>query len=268
MKAALSAQLCVDVHNPSDPEDGHVTSRWAVDTDLECFTGTYRALVILILSFVAIVYGGLLILLVITLGSSEEQLKNQSSWAYETVGFLYRGYTVGHRRYWEVVVIARKVIVAFLAFCAYRFDSQLPIIGIAIFILLVMGAQICTMPYRKEFHVLNKIELCSSFVSVLTVLIAAMLRNESFPDDGKRLVASSILCLLLNVITFLVFACILGQYGIDYLDLMLEDEIDDYGPAAGNLQVLKVWLKHEASELFDFFKNGRTAVPSNDAPDV
>ena len=267
MKSALSAQLCVDVHDSSDPEDDHTTSRWAMDTDLECFTGAHRSLVILILSFVAIVYGGLLVVFVMTLGASEGRLKNQSSWEYETVGFLYRGYVPGHRRYWEVVVIVRKVIVAFLAFCAYRFDSQLPIIGAAIFILLVMGAQICTMPYRKEFHELNKIELCSSFVSVLTILIAAMLRNERFPEDGKRL-AVSILCLLLNVMTFLVFACTLGQYGIEYLNLMLEEEIDDYDSNAGNFQVLKAWLKHETSELLDFFKNGHTAAASTDTPDV
>ena len=77
------------------------------------------------------------------------------------------------------------------------------------------------------------------------------LQNESFPEDGKR-PAASIVCLVLNVMTFLIFACILAQYGIDYLNLKLEDEIDDCDPIAGDFQVFKVWLKHEASELLNF----------------
>ena len=245
IKTALSTVLCVEARSILDATDeGEEMSYWAVDTNLKCFEGDHQMLATLILSFIGLVYGGLLIAFIIVLGSSEEQLNDTDGWIYQTMGFLYRSYRHGRRRYWEVVIVARKAGIAFLVFCAHRFDVPLPVIGAAVFFSLAIGVQIVASPYRKRFDALNKLDTFSLFVSLLTTLLASMLKSDSFLNDWTRMTIS-LLCGLINVITFVVLSSFLFVFAVQYLKIVLTDKGTLSDSEVGNLRVLKTWLRSE-----------------------
>ena len=206
LKTALSVFLCVDVHDSMDLDKVDATHKyWAVDTALECYQGDHSILVYaVVVSFVGPVYGGLLVLFGAFLGVSVNHLTDKQSWGYQTTGFLYRSYKLDRCRYWEVAIIARKAAIAFLVFCAHLFDSAVPITGVACIITLAIAAQILVLPYRHLFQDLNRIEVASLLVSLMTTLIASMLKDENYPENYTRDLLT-VACLLLNIITFSVF---------------------------------------------------------------
>ena len=250
IKTTLGTVLCVSAHNVLDATDGEKEmSYWAVDTSLKCFEGDHQTLAVLILSFVGIVYGGLLIAFVAILGSAEERLNDADHWIYQTMGFLYRSYRHGWRRYWEVAIVARKAGVAFLVFCAHRFDSVLPIIGSAVFLTLALGVQMVAMPYRQRSDVLNKIELSSLFASLLTLLLATMLKSGD-SAEGRSGWTLSALCGLLNIGTLIVFLSFLMHYFVDHLRVVMRERGTRVNvEGVGDLRVLKIWAWHEAQRL-------------------
>ena len=267
VKTTLSTVLCVNAYNNLvttgqkddeiiDATEGAMISYWAVDTSLNCFEEDHLMLVILILSFVGFVYGGLLIVFIVILRSFKEQLNDTDSWIYLTMGFLYRSYRHGRRRYWEVAIVARKAGIAFLVFCSHRFDSVLPITGAAIFLTLAICGQMVVMPYRQSFDELNRIDIVSLFVSLLTTLLAIMLKSENLTIDAGRS-AISILCVLLNITTLIVLVSLLFGYFVAYVKLFLKKSGMLLDSDAKTSHVLRIWLLSKirsAAEFMGFSK--------------
>ena len=251
IKTALSVVLCVRVYNVLDgtQNDNKIIettkyeeiSYWAVDTKLKCFEDQHLILVLWILPFVSIVYVGLLIAFISILASFKELLDHPDRWVYRTTGFLYRGYGSGWRRYWEVAIVLRKAIIAFLVFCAHRFDSLVFITLATIFIMLAMGLQIVAMPYRKELDILNRIDLSALFVSQLTILIASMLENEGLMKEWHGMMLS-IICVVLNISTFLVLLSFLFNYWVKSIKLSMSECGTHIDADAGTLKILTIWL--------------------------
>ena len=252
IKTAFSMGLCISVFDIVPPaKDVKKISYWAVDTGLQCFRGDHLTLVILILSFVVLVYVGLLVFFVWALASSKDSLTDTTSWVYETAGFLYRSYRRGKCQYWEVMVLIRKATIAFLVFCAHRFNSHLPIVGLAAFISMAVGMQIMVMPYRQRFADLNSADSASLFVSLLTTLAASALRSEGFEEVwGRTLI--TVACVVLNALAFVVLLYSLLAHFVDYLKLRLLEAGRQIDLSAGVLHVIKVWLSDEIRQLFCF----------------
>ena len=247
MKIALSTVLCVKVYDTEESKEA-VIRYWAVDTSLECFEQDHLVLVSSIWPFVGIVYGGLLFFFVLALGSSQDQLTCTKSWVYQTTGFLYRSYKLGKRSYWEVAIVIRKIAIAFLVFCAQRFDSQLPVVAAGAFITFASQAQIVVKPYRKSFSALNEIEAGSLFVSLLTTLVTVAMRNKTLTSKWTRSMLSAF-CGSVNIIALLLFLCVLMGYWVEYLKLRMYDEGALIGPSAGTLRVLTVWIRYQYTRV-------------------
>ena len=272
IKTTLSVVLCVRVYNVLDGTQNdekiidttkyEEISYWAVDTSLRCFEGQHLMLVIWILPFVSIVYVGLLIFFVFILTSPKELLDHPDRWVYRTTGFLYRGYGSGWRRYWEVAIVLRKAIIAFLVFCAHRFDSLGFITSLAIFILLAMGLQIVVMPYRKEFDALNKIDLSALFVSHLTILIASILESEGLTKEWRGMTLS-IICVVLNISTFLVLLSFLFKYCAKCIKLSMSECGTHIDADAGTLKILTIWLGYNLQSLMPYVGFGRSPDESS-----
>ena len=248
MKMALSTGLCTDVYDSWSATEEERIMYWAVDTSLECLKGDHLTLAQVMWIFVGVVYGGSLILFVFVIGGPEGRLMDTDSLGYQTMGFLYRGYKLGARRYWEVIVALRKASIALLMFCAQRFDSQLAIVGSTAVITLAIAGLIAAMPYRRKFDELNRIELGSLFVSLLTTLTAVSLKSQSFTDDLGRMIIT-VMCGVLNVIAFIVFVCFLFVYFIDYLKLELAEEGKPFESDTTSLRVLSVWIRHKRDSI-------------------
>ena len=152
------------------------------------------------------------------------------------------------RRYWEVAIVARKAIIAFLVFCAHLFDSGVPITGVAYIIMLAILAHIMAMPFREDFKDLNRMELASLFVSVATSLAAVMLEDERYPEDFTR-VLLTVACALLNVITFCVFVFYFLKFAAEYLKHKLSERGEHVAPNAGMFCVLTHWIGYEVKHL-------------------
>ena len=264
IKTALSMGLCVSVYDIVSPAK-HIekSSYWVVDTGLQCFRGDHLTLVVLILTFVVLVYVGLLAFFVWALGSSGESLTDATSWVYETTGFLYRSYRLGRCQYWEVVVLVRKATIAFLVFSAHRFNSHLPIAGLAAFISVALGMQIVVMPYRQRFNDLNATDSASLFVSLLSTLAASALRSEGFEDEAWGRTIITVSCVVLNVVTFAVLSCSLFAHFVDYLRLRLSEEGRAIDLGAGAVHVIRVWLSVELQQLFCFVDLNKPDDASN-----
>ena len=250
LKTALSVFLCIDVHDLTDFAEVDVTHMyWAVDTSMKCYEGDHGKLVYgVVVAFVCPVYGGLLALFVFFLKRPPQHLTHRAGWAYQTTGFLYRSYRMDRRRYWEVAIVARKAIIAFLVFCAHLFDSGLPITGVACVIMLAILAQILAMPFREDFKDLNGMELASLFVSVATSLAAVMLKDESYPEDFTR-VLLTVACALLNVVAFCVFVFYILKFAAEYLKYKLSERDELFAPDAGMFRVLAHWVSYEVRHL-------------------
>ena len=272
IKTTLSVVLCVRVYNvldgtQNDDETIVATkeeeiSYWAVDTNLKCFEGQHLILVIWILPFVSIVYLGLLIVFIFILTSPKELLDHPDRWVYRTTGFLYRGYGSGWRRYWEVVIVLRKAIIAFLVFCAHRFDSLGFITFLAIFIMLAMGVQMAAMPYRKEFDILNRIDLSALFVSHLTISIASILGSEGLNKEW-RVMTLSIICVVLNISAFLLYLSFLFKYCVTCIKLSMSECGTRIDADAGTLKILTIWLGCNLQSLAPYVGFGRSPDESS-----
>ena len=230
---------------------------WAVDTSLKCFEGQHSLLVIWILLFVGVVYGGLLIVFICILASAEKPLGRLDTWVYRTTGFLYRSYGSERRCYWEVAIVMRKAIIAFLVFCANRFDTLVFITCLATFILLAMGLQIVVMPYREDFGALNRIDLSALFVSVLTIMMAIILESEGFMAEWLRLTLS-LACLGLNISAFLLLFRFLVIDWAECIKLSLDEGTASIDADAGTLKILMIWLNCKLQSLTDFMRCGRS----------
>ena len=249
LKTALSVFLCIDVHDSLDFEEDVVTQYWAVDTSLRCYEGDHSKLVYaLVISFVCPLYGGLLFLFVVFLKVPVHHLSYKRGWTFQTMGFLYRSYRLDTRRFWEVAIVMRKAGIAFLVFCAHLFDSTLPITGVAHLITIAIVAQILVAPYREGFEVLNRIEVASLFVSLVTSLAASMLKDENYPENYTRELLTAA-CVLLNVITFTVFVFHLLEFAAQYLKRRLVARGEDIASGAGMFSVLRRWISYEIRRL-------------------
>ena len=258
IKTTLSVVLCVSAYNILDATaEAEEISYWAVDTSLRCFDGQHLTLVIWILLFVSVVYGGLLIVFISILAAAKKLLEQPGSWVYRTTGFLYRGYGSGWRRYWEVAIVLRKAMIAFLVFCAHLFDSLFPITCAAVVIMLAMGAQIVVMPYRQEFRVLNRIDVSALFVSHLTIMIASMLKSERLTDEWRGLALSSI-CAVLNISTFLVLLSFLFNDGVHCIRLSMIECGTHIDADAGSWRVLEIWMRTNIQLLVDSTRFDKT----------
>ena len=250
LKTALSIGLCVDVDDSMDIyADDSTTKYWAVDTSVKCYEDDHaKLLCFVVLAFVCPMYGGLLIVFALFLRASEKHLCDKDGWIYGTTGFLYRSYSLGRRRYWEVAVVLRKVAVSFLVFCAHLYDSVVPITGVAHVITLAIAAQIVVKPYRKEFEDLNRFEVVSLFVSLVTILVGITLGQEDFPKDIVRELFT-VACVLLSLITFFVFVFYLLKFAADYLRHGLLERGEDTVSNAGMFGVLRQWIGYEIKRL-------------------
>ena len=263
LKTALSVGLCVDVHDVLDPESNDTTSHWAVDTSIKCYEGIHRRLMLFLVPiYVCPVYLGLLVFFIVALRSRSDKRNDQSAdgdtevshpldtrnWIFETMGFLFRGYRLGPCRYWEVVIVLRKVAVTFLAFCANRFDSATPISGIAYVITFAIMAHIVAMPYRERFKELNRFEVAALFVSLMTTLAASMLKGEESPHNHFRQLVTA-LCVLLNLVALLLFLGYLLKFTSEYLKYGMIERREHSRHDGGAIGVLASWIGSRVRSL-------------------
>ena len=263
LKTALSTGLCVDIDDSLDVyADSTTTKYWAVDTDIECFEGDHANLLYFVVAaFVGPLYGGLLVVFALFLRAPAEHLRDKDGWVYETTGFLYRSYSLGCRRYWEVAIVLRKVAIAFMVFCAHLYDSVVPITGVAHVITLAIVVQTVAKPYRKEFEDLNRFDLASLFVSLVTTLIGITLKQEDFPEDVTREL-STVACVLVNLTTFVTFSYYNLKFLTEYLKHNLQEQNEDCEPDWGVFTVLARWIvckvKHAIKDVKERFASSNT----------
>ena len=264
LKTALSVFLCVDVHDSADFTKVDVMRvYWAVDTGMQCYEDDHRKLIYgVVVAFVCPVYGGLLALFIYYLKSPFQHLIYKRGWAYQTTGFLYRSYRMDLRVYWELVIVARKVTISFLVFCAHLFDSGVPITGVAYIIMLAILAQILAMPYREDFKDLNGMELASLFVSVATTLAASMLKDESYPENVTR-VLLTVACALLNVILFLVFVFYILKFAAKFLRHEMSEQDERFASDVSMFCVLMHWIGYKVKHLI-----GKLCSPTSEEPEI
>ena len=192
-----------------------------------------------------------------------EHLREKDGWVYETTGFLYRSYSLGRRRYWEVAIVLRKVAIAFMVFCAHLYDSVVPMVGVALVITLAIVTQIVAKPYRKEFEDLNRFELASLFASLVTTLVAVMFVQDDFPEDITREL-STVACVLVNLTTFAVFTYVNLKFLTEYLKHKLTERNEACEPDWGMFMALVHFI---GSEVKHAIKGVRMRFTSSDTPD-
>ena len=265
IKTALSIGLCVDVDDSLNVfADNSTTNYWAVDTSIQCYQGDHaKLLFFLVLAFVCPVYCGLLAVFAIFLRRPAEHLRDKNGWAYETTGFLYRSYRLGRRRYWEIVVVLRKVAIAFMVFCAHLYDSVVPMVGVALVIMFAVVAQIVARPYRKRFEDLDRFDLASLFVSQATTLVAIMLKQQDFSEDVTRRLATAV-CVLINLATFAVFVYYNMRFLAEYLKHNMGEENGESESNQGFFAVLVRWIRCNVRLTIDSVKTRYNGLKISD----
>ena len=95
--------------------------------------------------------------------------------------------------------------------------------------------------YREKFDSLNRIDLFSLFVSLLTIMFEIMLESGGLSKEWYGMTLS-IICAVLNISTFLVLLCFLFNYWVKSIKLSMSECGTHIDADAGTLKLLKIWL--------------------------
>lgn len=188
---------------PDDPEYALATSKyWVIDPDMECRMGPH-----LVLYFAA----GIPFLIVVTLGMPA-MLFAFLSYQGDNIGkgkctttyvFLYRSYRPGCQS-WEVLIMARKALIAAIAVFAYTNGPGLQ----ATMALGVLAGALSLHLWMKPFVTtgpkLNRLESLSLLSSFLTVFAGLVSNNKYASDRCEITVSTIVISTMVGVFVYMV----------------------------------------------------------------
>eukprot|EP00753_Platysulcus_tardus_P017046 PLAT6226.1.p1 GENE.PLAT6226.1~~PLAT6226.1.p1 ORF type:complete len:931 (-),score=483.24 PLAT6226.1:141-2882(-) len=184
---------CVDVAG---------TSYLRSDMSVQCYTGAHAtalpvAAVLCVLYAVGIPCAGLFVLY-----RFRAQLRDDS--VVKRFGFMYGGYVLSDwRRYWEAIVMLRKVaIVAIAVFIPTPF---LQLFAATVVMMLSLLLHTLVHPYEEEL--LNKLDTLSIMTTLLTQMVSLLYWR--LQEDAAS--ALTVVLLVLNLVVLFIFVGFLGR---------------------------------------------------------
>eukprot|EP00803_Ostreobium_quekettii_P002833 evm.model.scf_805.2 EVM.evm.TU.scf_805.2 scf_805:24520-29646(+) len=165
---------------------------WVQDTDRVCWRGSHLALTLaLAIPVLLFVTVGFPFALVVSLTHNEKKLETTE--CVRTQGFLYWSYRPGSR-YWEVVIMARKALVACISVFDFSFRANLQATLAVGVLAAATVAHLQVRPFvtwdrAPNLHNMETASLCCSTFAFLTALVF----NDPNTSQAGRVVVSVLL---------------------------------------------------------------------------
>eukprot|EP00803_Ostreobium_quekettii_P004798 evm.model.scf_1049EXC.5 EVM.evm.TU.scf_1049EXC.5 scf_1049EXC:31122-36641(-) len=196
---------CVKVDEGDQPEGYAVAGSryWVRDTDTICRQGGHLTLTLALAVpvLVVVTFGfpfGLLLIF-----SAGDRGKFETPAFLGTYGFLYWSYRPGSR-YWEVVIMLRKVCLAAISVFDFSLRANLQA-TLAVGVLVIAAiAHLWAQPFVTVGPNLHRMEAVSLSCSILAYLTALIFNDPNTSDAGKIIVSVVLIVSVLGVLLYLL----------------------------------------------------------------
>ncbi|GMH45566.1 hypothetical protein BSKO_13523 [Bryopsis sp. KO-2023] len=209
---------------------------WADDTKIRYFEGDHAYLATLlglpVLLFYSFGFPGYLFYV---LWGNKGKL-NDESFA-KSYGFLYRAYHNNYV-YWEIVVMARKVLLVAVVVFAFELGGNLQSVLAVAVLLAALILHLHSQPYREELSQMNHRETLSLCVSVFTYLAGIAFNDDRLPVLSEILLSFLLVVTTIGFVVYLVLA--LAADSARHLEKLLEEREVPIPENATTWQ--KLWL--------------------------
>lgn len=196
---------------------------WVEDPDLKCYEGTHLVLVLavgvplLLLISIGMPFG----LLVVFMLECKGLIDRRYLWHYS---FLYTHYRVEFR-YWEVLVMLRKALMAAVAVFAFPLGPDLQALLALGILVIAFGAHVLKMPLVVDGPSLNRLEGVSLSCSYLIFFMALVFNDPNTSPAGKFAVSVILIGALVGVTLYFVIA-LMGEVSKGINVMLLDNGIE------------------------------------------
>lgn len=230
-RLAVRIFYCVSIYDSDDPSSNSQTTRWAIDTSIQCYSQDHSTLIgigVVVLLLVSLAFPLVSAFIIV---KNKSQSDNQQGSMFETMGFLYRAFK-DEFMFWESVTMLRKGCLSVIVVFSYTYGSLAQGLLAQIVLVLSLCLHLYYFPFRRELNRLNSYEFGSLLVSCFTFLLGQFFNDERSREFTKDLVAFIIVSMNVLFFLFLVLALVLS--GIDHIRMVLSIEgfpVDENSPA-------------------------------------
>jgi len=258
-RSVLKIFECIDVDLENGNKGGHsiaISRYWVTDTDVVCHKGSHLLLLFgLGIPFLVLVSFGMPLGLLIVLVRWREKLHDRSF--LDSYGFLYRSYRP-ECRYWEVVIMLRKGLMAAVAVFAYSLGPDLQNalgMGVLFFAIFIHQLQ---KPYVTRGPKLNMMEGLSIFSSFLIFFTGIIFDNPKTSATGEIVISIALISILIGLLCYLLTQ--LGAEAFRTVEVKLVEKRIPVSQEA--TAVKKIWLltRFMASDMFIKFRSSSNKV--------
>jgi len=245
-KSLLRFFACVKIEEEEDSTESQIDDLyWEEDTHVECFKEQHGVLIgVLVVPLVCAVAIGFPLLTLIILLSNAKRLDDEDFAG--TYGFLYRAYK---QPYWEILILARKGLIAAVAVFAYALGGNVQGLLCVLILIVSLALHLIVLPFKAEVHKLNFLET-ASLSTTIAIFVFGLLFNDSKMNEEARLLFT-ILVILFVVCTLILLLSELLLASEELIDMKLvENGIMD----AEDLVDQRLSFKLEALVLYYFRK--------------
>lgn len=195
-----------------DPSDYAIATYtyWVIDPELQCRKGQH------LLLFLA---AGIPLLAVVTIGMpavllmflSYQEVNSSKKGYIATYSFLCRAYRPGCK-YWEVVIMVRKMLLAAIAVYSYSLMSNLQAVLALGVLAAALALHLWMRPFVEDGPNLNRLETISLMASFLSFL-AGLIFNDPQTSDSSEVVTSIIVIgVLAGVFAYMLYELVLEVF--------------------------------------------------------
>eukprot|EP00210_Caulerpa_lentillifera_P004014 g3829.t1 len=194
-QVAVGVFSCVGVHEDMKLTSNAITRYWIRDTSIKCYKNTHLVLMGIALVILVLVSISFPVLCSITLSQKRDEVRDATSWTYETLGFL-GGPFKKNFIYWECITMIKKALLSIIIVFSYSLGNQIQGLLILLVLVLFLYVHVVCLPYDKKYHTLNYYESGSLLISCVTYTLVQFFNVEKCSQIIRSIV--SLLLLAIN----------------------------------------------------------------------
>eukprot|EP00210_Caulerpa_lentillifera_P004009 g3824.t1 len=206
-QVAIRVFSCVGVHVNMNPFSNAITRYWIGDTSIKCYENTHIILMGIALVILVLVSICFPILCSITLSQKKDEVRDTTSWTYETLGFL-GGLFKKNFIYWECITMIKKALLSIIIVFSYSLGNQIQGLLILLVLVLFLYFHFLCYPYAKEYHTLNYYESGSLLVSCVTYTLVQFFNVERCSEVTRSIVSLVLIAINGGFICIMAFKII------------------------------------------------------------
>jgi len=187
-RVAVRVFNCVAVYVDQDPSSELFKRSWIADTSIECYEGTHLVLVGIAVVVLILISIGFPLFCSFALLAKKKELTTGSSWAHDTLSFLFESFKEKYI-YWECVTMIKKALLSFIVVFSYSLGNNAQGLLILIVLVFFLYLHMLCNPYDEAFNNLNYLEGASLWASCAIYTLVQFLNVETLSEFSRHAVS-------------------------------------------------------------------------------